>query len=282
MAGPPSSPPQPAAPSPGEIATPIFAPGWSGPPLRAEDIRFVPLDNVDLSGAMAIVGLSTIGSAGSLAARYLITRLRMELVGAFYSDHLFPAGASHHGVMTSTLQVWRAEVACGPGGNCAQLLVLKNDLPIDMPIMAPLSRAITRWAGQAKIPLLVGIESYPPSDKTDQHVYVATSGPARELGGKIEARPLDDAIVVGFEAALLAAANLDDVQAVVLFGPHQHPDGDSKAAAEALRAAFPLLPETGLDADDLEHELNRVEEELKRQLKGAMAARLDRGLKGYA
>lgn len=284
MAGPPTAfPPQAPSPSVGETAVPVLATGWAGPPIRAEDIEFVPLDDVDLTGAMAIIGVSSLGSAGSLVARYLIERLQMDLVGAFYSDRLFPAGASHHGVMTSTLQVWRAEVACGPEGECKQLLVIKNDLPVDLPVMAPLSGAITKWAAKAKFLWLVGIESYRSSEVGDAPVFVAASGPARGGLGKLRATPLDDAIVVGFEAALLASANHEQVCAVVLFGPHRPPDGDSKAAAAALRAALPILPETNIPQEDMEHELARVEEQLKRQVKAAMEGKpLERGLRGYA
>lgn len=256
-----------------------------GTPIRADEINYVPLERVSLDGAMAIVGISTLGSVGSLVARYLISHLDMRLVGAFYSEHLFPAGASHHGVMTSTVQVWRAEVACGPDGRCQQLLVVKNDLPVDLPAMAPLSKSVSRWAADNNVALLVGCESYPrPAESTDREVLVAASGPARELPTRLTAaKRLDDAIVVGFDAALLASANQDDVRAIVLFGPHRHPDGDSQAAAAALRAASPLLPDLALENVDLDRELQDLEEELERQLRAAMeGGRLGRGLKGYA
>lgn len=113
-------------------------------------------------------------------------------------------------------------------------------------------------------------------------MHVAASGPARDLLGHARAVPLDDTIVVGFEAALLAGADREGVRALVLFGPQQGPGSDSHAGAAALRAAAPLLPDIGLDGLDLEGELAGIETALRNEITRAMRGRRESALRGYA
>jgi predicted ATP-grasp superfamily ATP-dependent carboligase len=207
----------------------------------------------------------------------------MKLVGTFQSEHFLPAATGHKGLLTGTLQVWSGESPCGPHEECERLLVIKNDIPIDFALVTPLSAAIAKWAAESGVSLLVGIDSYPRRLEDPDRVLAGASVAGQEDISGLDAAPLDDVIVIGFNAGLVASANGEHLRAVALYGPRESPQSDGKAAAAALRTASRILPRLDLDDQEVAEELDRLEKELERQVKAAMeGGRFERGLRGYA
>ena len=249
--------------------------------MRPEDVLYTALDDTPLARSLAVVGISGPGNAGSLAARYLIGHLHMKLAGTFEGLGLPPAAASYQGLMAGAIQVWSAEKPCGADAECERLLVIKNDVPLDLALVAPLAMAIAGWAAENGVSLLVGIDSYPRRKEDPERVLVGASVEGRDTAARTDAAPLDDVIVMGLNAALVATSNHKRVRALAFYGPRDSTQSDASAAAAALASAQRILPP--LDLDDAREDIERIERDLERQIRNAMGGgRAERGFRGYA
>ena len=214
--------------------------------------EYVPFEDADLQGALLVTGMPAVGMEGSVAASFLAQRLRMRILGAFQSDDLPPIGAVRDGIATSPIQVWRADDACGLDGGSACLLVLKSDLPLPPSIVGPLAASVTKWASERGVGLVIGLDSYAlRQGETPRGVLVAASRHARDLRERVDGKPLDDALITGFTAALLTTANRHRLPALGLFAPSTRPEAEVAGTTALLEVARPLMPELDLDHDEL-------------------------------
>jgi predicted ATP-grasp superfamily ATP-dependent carboligase len=251
------------------------------PLARAEDVKYAALAETTLARSLLLLGVSGLGNAASLAARHLVRRLEPELVGAFHGQHFPPAAVARKGLLTGAIRVWGVESPCGPGGECERLLVLENDVPLELGLVGPLSTAVAAWAASNGVSLLLGIDTYSHGATAPDRVLVGASVEGRDAIGSLRAEAIDDAVVTGFNAGVVAAANAARLRALVVYGPRlPGARDDAAAAAAALRAAEPLLPRRSIDAAAIEGDLRELAERLEREAREAPGR--PRAPRGYA
>ena len=223
---------------------------------------YVTTEEVDLRGALLVSGLPAVGMEGTVAATFLSQQLDMRIVGAFQSMELPPVGAVRNGLATSPIQVWAAELACGPDGSCDRLLVLKSDLPIPPALQMDLAASVMEWAREQKIALIIGLDTYTVNGKAsaanaaaksgaDHEVLVATSVAARDMQSRVGGRPMEEALVTGFTAALLMRANREGIATVGLFAPSTVPEAEVEGTTALIETARPLIPKLNIQTSDL-------------------------------
>lgn len=217
------------------------------------DFDYASIEEVELQGAMLVTGMPAVGMEGSVAANFLVDRLEMRIIGSFQSDEFPPVGAVRAGIATSPIQVWGAELACGPDGRCDRLLVLKSDVPVPTKFLTPLASAVTDWAHGHGVALLIGLDSYsvPADGGAGKEVLVAMSLAAKDLRDKVKGKLLADAMITGFTAAMLVRANREKIPAIGLFAPSTVPEAEAPGTTALLDVARPLIPKLNVDTAEL-------------------------------
>ncbi len=78
-----------------------------------DDIEFHLKPDMDLTGALVIVGTPTLGLVGTITARYLTQAMDMNLVGGMHSDRFPPSIVVHEGRPLHPIRVHAIETKCG-------------------------------------------------------------------------------------------------------------------------------------------------------------------------
>lgn len=249
-----------------------------------ERFTFVSFEEVDLAGALLVVAMPGVGLEGPVAASLLTSELEMRMVGAIQGDDLPPAAAVRGGIVTSPIQLWAAELACGADGKCDRLVVLKSDIAIEPEVMAPLAGELAIWARRTGISLVIGLDSYAPENGREDGILMAASIKARDLRGHVAATPIEEALLTGFTAILLVRANREGIPAVGLFAPAPEEEGlAADGTARLLDVAAPLIPKLALSPTDLAQRAQQtaIALRLEREQQAAEARRMresvDRG-----
>lgn len=215
--------------------------------------EYVAKEQVELKNSLLVSGLPAVGMEGTVAASFLAQQLNMRVIGAFQSLDLPPVGAVRGGIATSPIQVWAAELACGVDGRCDHLLVLKSDLPIPPPLQMPLAGAVAAWAREHGITLIIGLDTYADTKNGEgpSDVLVAASLKAADLVTTVKAKPLTEALITGFTAALLMRANREQVAAIGLFAPSTVPEAEADGTTALIETARPLIPRLEVETSQL-------------------------------
>lgn len=251
-------------------------------PLHADDIEFITVNDADVRGAMLVVGLPTeSGDEGVLVAHYLLMHLQMQLMGAFYSDTLPAVAVSEDGLVLGTLQVWRGEVACGPDGKCDQILVLKSEAPLDPATSPALAAAVSHWAAERGVELVIAFDAYSRARSRHQEIFVGSSIPAFAIAKGLDTKPVPHVLLYGFSAALLASANRERLPALAFFAPEGDPTEAASAASESLMRAASILPTLELDAEHVERTLADLHDALREMSKSALRSTSADTTRGY-
>lgn len=234
--------------------------------------EYVPIDETDVAGSLLVVGLPSLGMVGPVATRFLVDRLKMRVIGSVQGDALPPSGVAWQGVVTGPMQLFATEMACGLDGRCDRLLVLNSDVLIEPQQMMSLAGAITRWAAQSGVNLLVSLEGYPAdAPQAPGGVLVASNLSGQEVARRLQAQPVHISLT-GFTFALLSRANRDRVPAIGLFAPATAEGGDAKAAALLLRVVDPLVPNVRLSPEDLGKQAEVLEHQLREERERSVRA----------
>jgi predicted ATP-grasp superfamily ATP-dependent carboligase len=244
---------------------------------------FVPLEpGATYEDALLVVAVPSATMIGPVAGRFLGEHLAMHIAGGFLGDLQPPVGVVRDGLITSPVQLWTTPLACGLDGRCDQLLVLRSDLTLPPEEYGDLAKAVMGWAAQHRVKLVVVLEGYAPEGDTNG-VVAATSAKAREVPGRVGAKPMPQATITGLHAAMLTQANKEGVPAVGLFAPLEGEGHEAAAAVLLLKALDPLVPNIRLEPAALGKQAERIEGELRtareRQARDArrLADAVDRG-----
>lgn len=229
------------------------------------DWEYVALEEVDFEGSFVVAGLPSVKFVGPLAAAFLTDHLDMRVVGAFQSDALPPVASVRGGLVTSPVQVWATELACGLDGKCDRLVVVKSDIPLAPEQLAPFAGALAHWAAQRRVKVLLALDTYPHArDDGKPGLIAAASRFAGEYLAHLPATPIENALITGFTGVVLVRANRHRLAAVGLFAPAEEEGAhEPTLAARLLGTIGPLIPHIDLQADELAKRAGELESAMK-------------------
>jgi uncharacterized protein len=233
-------------------------------------IDVVEYKKKDVSNAMVLVAFPTVGLVSSIVSNFIITNMKLDLIGGIVSDDFYPAAIITNGIPTPPVRIFAGDNVCGQDDECDQLVVITSELPIRTAAFSPLADKIIDWCKEKSCKLVTTIEGINSQtlledDKIAVFHAASTESAAKQLE-KLPTQTFDTGMVSGLSGLLLYKGNLKnfDVSCFLAEAHSEYPD--SRSAAEVLKVLDKLLPQIKMDPEPLLKEAEEIEERVKKSM----------------
>lgn len=230
------------------------------------EIVFHEYKKKDIENALVIVSFPTIGLVSSIAANFLVSNLKLELIAGIVSDDFYPAAIIQDGVPTPPVRIFAGDHECGPEGECDQLVVIVSELPLRSAAFAPLADKIIKWCEDKKCKLIITMEGVNSQDPTGENIQVFHVGSNPETNKLLEKLPSNSfkiGMVSGLSGILLYKGHIKDYKVICFLAEAHTEYPDSRSAAEILKVLDELVPQIKMDPEPLLKEAETIEEKVK-------------------
>jgi uncharacterized protein len=220
----------------------------------------------DIENAMVIVSFPTVGLVSSIAADFIISNLKLELIGSIISDDFYPAAIIQNGLPTSPVRIFAGEHECGPEGDCDQIVVIISELPVKSNAFPILADKIIEWCKNKKCKLIVtleGVNSQDPSGENIQVYHVGSNQEANELAKNLPSESFNLGMVSGLSGILLYKGNISKYKVICLLAEAHIEYPDSRSAAEVIKVLDKMVPQITVDSKPLLEEAEKIEDKMK-------------------
>jgi uncharacterized protein len=223
----------------------------------------------DLTNSMVVVSFPTVGLVSTIAANFLVSNMRLELVGALTSEDFYPAAIIQDGVPLPPVRIYAGDDVCGPKGACDQLVVITSELPIKSTAFDALADKIIGWCRERKCQVVVSIEGVnsqeQPRDTPKVFSAASTRDATEHLMG-LGTDPLVSGMVSGLSGLLLYKGNIADFDVVCLLAEAHAEYPDSRSAAQILTVLNKMIPQMKIDPKPLLEQATAIESQVRKAM----------------
>lgn len=201
-------------------------------------VKIVETAEFNLDHPILVEGLPGLGLVGTIAATYLVDKLKMEPLGYIVSDKFPPIAAIHNNVPLHPARIYVSKKH--------NLVVLFSEFVIPLNAIYSLSEAIYQWAVEKKVSKIISLGGIVIKGEQDE-VFGIASTPAlvKELDGK-GIKMIREGATTGVNGVLLAECAAHGFPAASLLAEASQNYMDPKGAALVIEA---LKKITSLDID---------------------------------
>ncbi len=224
------------------------------------DVDIVVEEEHDIHNALVIVGMPTLGVVGTIASQYLVDQLQMPEVGGIYSPRFPPVGRIQQGRSGFPVRLHALETRCGLDLTCEHLAVAVTEFLPSPQSMYALAEALAAWANETDAAGVVIPDGLLVRASEGAVHGVAATEKARSALEKAEVEMLDEGVVAGFSAAMIANGRRRNVDAFSILAESAHEHPDSRAAARLVQVLDAFVPEIDIETKPLLEEAQRIEE----------------------
>ncbi len=220
----------------------------------------------DIENALVIVSFPTVGLVSSIAANFLVSNLKLELIAGIVSDDFYPAAIIQDGVPTPPVRIFAGDHECGPDDECDQLVVIVSELPLKTAAFSSLADKIIQWCDEKKCKLIIAIEGVNSQDPTGENIqvfHVGSNPAANKLLDKLPSKSFKIGMVSGLSGILLYKGHIIDTKVICLLAEAHSEFPDSRSAAEVLKVLDEMVPQIKMDPEPLLKEAESIEEKVK-------------------
>jgi uncharacterized protein len=223
----------------------------------------------DLSNAMVVISFPTVGLVSTIAANFLVSNLKLELVAAFSSDDFYPAAIIQDGVPMPPVRVYAGDHVCGPKGSCEQLVVITSELPIRTASFSPLAERIIQWCRENRCHIVVtleGVNSPEPPNEPAKVFHVGSNEEALSHLKGLDTEPLNTGMVSGLSGILLYKGNIQKFGVACLLAQAHADFPDSRSAARLLTVLHRMVPQIEIDPQPLMEQAKVIEDQVRKAM----------------
>ncbi|MCD6235605.1 MAG: proteasome assembly chaperone family protein [Thaumarchaeota archaeon] len=233
------------------------------------EVEIVEVKPIDEKGFVFIEGFPDIGLVGTIAASYLVDKLKLEEVGYIDADTLPPIIAVRGEKIQELIRIYSGR----------RLVVVTSDIPLPASMIKPLGYRLMEWAKSKDPELFLCLSGLPEPNRLNidkPGIFVLGSSP--ELTEKLVqadgVSKFRDGFIAGIKGVLLKEGMRMNVNTAIILAQSHYNYPDPGAAAEVLRYLSKLL-EIEIDVAPLLESA----EELKLKLRDLMR-RTDQMMQG--
>ncbi len=204
------------------------------------EINFVELKQKNLKGYTLIEGFPGLGLVGTIAAKYLVERLKLEEIGYIESNAFTPIIRIHKGQPVRPVRIHISEKH--------KLVVIISEQIIPTITVNKLAKSLINWVEQKGIKKVISIAGIKDSTQTNNNkIYgISCCSSDSDLLKEHKVQLIEDGITTGVAAMiLLELKNNPNVDGYSLLG-NAKLTADYNAAAESLKKLDEII---GLNLD---------------------------------
>ncbi|AJF60207.1 MAG: hypothetical protein QT03_C0001G0712 [archaeon GW2011_AR10] len=226
------------------------------PGAIAEFVEFSPKN---LKGYTIIEGFPGMGLVGTIAAKYMVEKVKFRLYGYIDSDIFMPIIRVHKGLLVRPARIYVHEEK--------KLVVLISEQAIPKLYTNRLAKEVVKWIqnkGITELISLSGIHAYSEAPGQPIIYGIAANEESVDMLKKFNLELIQDGITTGITAMILMELKRTNIKGISILG-NVKIAADYQAAAEVLKKLNELLS-LKIDVKPLLNEAKEVERELLKQL----------------
>jgi uncharacterized protein len=253
--------------------------------LTKGQITIREFEPLDLSSAMLIECFPTIGLVSTIAASYLVSELKLKLMGTITAPWLLPVAVVYNGRPQPPVRLYGGDKVCGIDGKCDQVFVLMSEFQIPDSGVYPMADALLEWAHGAGCREVVSLEGLPregpsPSSAPERALSTAaskvfavgTTERTRAMIKREKINEMDAGVITGISGVLLWLAEQRGVDALCILAEAYKEFPDARAAAGLVQVVDSLLKMIDLNLGPLLKQAEELETQIKGSIEAAMEA----------
>ncbi len=222
------------------------------------EIEFVHFGKENLKGYTLIEGFPGMGLVGTIAAKYLVEKLKYEYIGYIDSDCFMPVIRIHEGLPVRPARIY--------ADRKNKIAVLISEQVIGKHFTTAMAKKTVQWVEKNGIEELISLSGVQASgDGTREMIYgIAANEESKALLKKYSLNEIKEGITTGITALILLELHDSKVRAISILGNVQL-SADYKATAEVLKKLNEILG-LNLNVEPLLEEARETEKQLIEQL----------------
>ena len=236
-----------------------------------EIISFYGYKKLDISNALVVTGFPTVGMVGTIAPRFIINTLKLDIIGAFSSDFFHPITVVSKGRPLPPVRIYGGRKKCGIDGGCDQIVVITSEFFPPTNVMRPLANKILEWCEKRNCSSIVSVEGFNMANggKEVPLYGVASTKNGRAFLKNQKVKLMEEGMVSGISGVLLYEGEIKKFNTMCLLAGVHSDFPDARAAAKVLEVVNKMIPEIEIDPEPLYEEAGKIEEEIEKHMEKA-------------
>ena len=219
-------------------------------------VEFVDTKNISLKGYTLIEGFPDLGLAGTIGARYLVDKLKMDQIGFISSPLFLPIIRIHDGVPMHPVRIYASTQH--------KLAVVLAEQIIDNRLSHIVAKDLVEWIKKKGITRVISTSGIKLPGGKDVYAFASDNNSKKAIkAAKFEM--INDGITSGVTALLMLYLKDNKIDAFCLLGNAKN-DADYHAAASLVKA-FCKITNVCLDVKPLLAEAKKLEDAIVKHLK---------------
>jgi len=160
-------------------------------------VRLVETKNINFKNPVVIIGFPDVGLVGTIVARYIIDKLKLEEIGHIESNLFPPILVIHNEKIQNIIQI---------NGN-ENVIVFTSEIPVPLEILNDLTKVIADWITSKKAEMTFIVGGMPNQNRLEMKTIVTYAIPtthrASAILNKGKGQLFDEGVIIGMNALFL-------------------------------------------------------------------------------
>ena len=218
----------------------------------------------DFKGYTLVDGFPGYGLVGTIAANYLIDKLKMEFIGYVESKHFPPVSAIHDGKPLPPLRIYKSVKH--------KLVVFISEFMLPKQLIYFMADTIYDWSKENKIKKIISMGGISIRGKQDEVFGLASDPKELKELGDLGVVPIKEGATTGINALLLIKSSMNGKIPVVSLLAESKPDFVDPLGAALVLTALSDYLDVKIDTQELIKEAIIIEGKFKESIKTAETA----------
>jgi len=216
-------------------------------------VRIVETSEFDLDKPTLIEGLPGLGLVGTIAATYLVDKLKMEPLGYIVSEKFPPIATIHNNLPLHPIRLYKSKKH--------NLIVLVSEFIIPLNSVYSLSEALLEWAVSKKVDKIISLGGIVIRGEQDEVFGIASTLQLVKELNALGIKTIREGATTGVNGVLLAECATRGFPAVSLLAEAKQDYMDPKGAAMVIEA-LKRITNIEIDTTDLVRESIELERKM--------------------
>jgi len=228
------------------------------------EIQIIKTSKPKLKNPTLIDGFPGLGLVGTVAASYLVEKLKMEPMGYIQGEQLPPLAAVHNYAPHYPARLYFSKKY--------NLIILMSEFIVPIAAVHGLSQAIYSFAQKEKVSRIISLGGISIKGEQDTVYMIASSEKLRtELSKQKGIEGIKEGATTGVTGVLLARGAVENFPVISLLAEAHEEFMDPKAAAMVVEVLNRIL-KLNVDTSELETESAKIHEKMQELLSKAKAS----------